>query len=454
MATRKVIRVRAHNVDGDTSFCEITLDGLKVITEFGNTDRQTGTAHITGRTAVRAASSDEAAVTFEELVAQHGKAFLTLARFEEVRSAIDETLDAGAFNVALESQVATARDAASSRAASTVYADWLQQQGDVRGELAGLFLGGQEDEARAWFAKNPTKLFGDLDIKLEAEITGLVWEHGFLRAASLKRRNYRDTGLAELARAFLALPVARLVTELRFGLAGCESNNDWTSTLAVVAESRQAKQLRVLRFDDYTSEDSEISWTAIGDFSAYWGAFPALEDLRIRAGEGGTLGDLALPELKRFERVSGGLGEGEVKEIFAATWPKLEQLDVWFGRSGYGAGGKPEHLATLLDGRMAKSLVKLGLVNCEFVQDLIEPLAKSPILRQLKTLDLSKGTLTDADVDLVLQHADAFAHLDYLDLTENLMESRGAEIHARLPHAAVDGQREYDDERRYAALGE
>jgi hypothetical protein len=31
---------------------------------------------------------------------------------------------------------------------------------------------------------------------------------------------------------------------------------------------------------------------------------------------------------------------------------------------------------------------------------------------------------------------------------------RGAEIHARLPHAAVDGQRALRENRRYAALGE
>jgi hypothetical protein len=457
MATRKVTKFRGENRRNEKIyFCEIVWDGTKVITKFGNTDPATGTTTITDRSGQRLASEALAHATFEKLIENRGKSYRDeQKRTEEEAPMIDETLDAGAFDPALEAEVAGAQDAASARAASTVYADWLQQQGDARGELAGLFLGGQEDEARAWLANNPTKLFGDLDVQLDTEITGLVWEHGFVRGASLKRKDIdSDTDLAELTRAFLALPVARLVTELRFGLAGYESDNDWTSTLAAVAESVQAKQLRVLRFDDYSYEDSEISWTAIGDFSGKWSSFPALEDLRIRSGEGGTLGDLALPNLKRFERVSGGLGEGEVREIFAATWPKLVHLDVWFGRSSYGAGGKPEHLAPLLDGRMAKSLVNLGLVNCEFVQDLIEPLAKSTILRQLKTLDLSKGTLTDADVDLFLKHADAFAHLDYLDLTENLMESRGAEIHARLPHAAVDGQREYDDERRYAALGE
>ena len=54
-------------------------------------------------------------------------------------------------------------------------------------------------------------------------------------------------------------------------------------------------------------------------------------------------------------------------------------------------------------------------------------------------------------VDL-LKHADAFHHLDKIDLSENLLETRGPDIYAKLPHAKVDDQR--DAEYRYAALGE
>jgi hypothetical protein len=455
MATRKVMKFRGENHREDAMFfCEIVRDGLKITAQFGNTNKQTKQTSYYERFGERAESVAAAEKRFEALIESRAKNYSTKNRTEEELPAIDETLDAGAFNPALEAEVVGAREPAAAKAASSVYADWLQTQGDVRGELASLFLAGQEDEARHWLAANPTKLFGALDVKLDNEVTDLIWEHGFLRGASLKRQSIDSaTDLAELTRAFLALPVARVVTELRFGLAGYESDNDWSGTLAAVAASPQAATLRVLRFDDYTYEDSEISWTAFGDFSPHWSAFPALEDLRIRSGEGGTLGTLALPNLRTFVRVSGGLGESEIGEIFAATWPKLQHLEVWFGSKNYGAAGKPEHLAPLF-ANPPKSLTHLGIVNCEFLQDVIEPLAKSAVLRQLKTLDLSRGVLTDAEVDLILKHADAFGHLDRIDLSENLIEERGGEIYSRLPHAKVEGQRDFDDDRRYAALGE
>ncbi|MDQ3340173.1 MAG: hypothetical protein M4D80_33875 [Myxococcota bacterium] len=462
MATRKVVKFfRGENPREDAVFFgEIVRDGLKITAAFGNTNKLTKVTSYYERFGERAASSHEAEKRFEALIESRGKNYEKKDRTEADLPAIDETLDAGSFNLTLEAEIVAAREPAATKAAASVYADWLQQQSDVRGELASLFLAGQEDEAREWLAKNPTKLFGDLDVKLNSEVGGLVWEHGFLRGASLKRQGIDSkTDLAALTRAFLALPVARLVTELRFGLAGYENDNDWSETLAAVAESQQAPQIRVLRFDDYTSEDSEISWTAFGDFSPYWSSLPQLEELVIASGEGGTLGDLALPNLRKFTRISGGLGEDEITAIFAARWPKLEHLEVWFGDEHYGGAGKVEHLAPLLDGRISKKLTHLGIVNCEFVHEVIGPLARSPLLQQLRTLDLSKGALQDTDVDLLLTHADAFHHLDLLDLSENLLNARGAEIYARLPHAKVDEQRygergDDEDESRYVALGE
>jgi hypothetical protein len=456
MATRKVVRFRGENPGAEAVFFgEIIRDGLKITGAFGNTNKQTKVTSYYERFGERAATTADAEKRFEALIEARGKHYQKTNRTEHDLPAIDETLDAGKFNPTLESEIVAARDPAAIKAAASVYADWLQQQGDVRGELASLFLAGQEDEAREWLAGNPTKLFGELDVKLESEVDELIWEHGFLRGATLKRASYESkTNLAVLTRAFLALPVARLVTELRFGLTGFESDNDWGPTLGAVAASAQAPQIRVLKFDAYTSEDSEISWTAFGDFSPYWPQLPALEELVIESGEGGTLGELALPNLKKLVRISGGLGEEEIQSITSATLPKLQHLEVWFGDRNYGAAGTALHLAPLFDGRAPKSLTHLGIVNCEFVQDVIEPLAKSPLLAQLKTLDLSKGTLMDEDVDVLLKHADAFRHLDRLDLSENLLATRGPEIYARLPHAKVDGQRFDGDDRRYVALGE
>src|SRR5262249_45486727 len=123
------------------------------------------------------------------------------------------------------------------------------------------------------------------------------------------------------------------------------------------------------------------------------------------------------------------------------------------GRESYGAGGAAEQVMRMLDAAPAP-LVHLGLVNCEFLHELIEPLARSAVLARLRTLDLSKGVLMDADIDAVLRHAKAFAHLERIDVSENLLEQREDELYGALPNAIVAGQREPYDGERYAAVGE
>jgi len=282
----------------------------------------------------------------------------------------------------------------------------------------------------------------------------LKWSHGFLVGATLKRWSYESrTDLAVLTAQFLALPVARFVTELRFGLASFESDNDWAQTLAAVVNSPRASSITRLCFDDYTSEDCEISWTAFGDFSPFWAKLPALEWLHLRSGEGGTLGALELPNLKTFIRESGGLSAEELRSIVNANWPKLERLDVWFGSENYGAQGTVALVQPVLD--RESRIAHLGFVNCEFSSELLAATLQSKLLPQLKVLDFSMGVLGDADAELLLRNAGRLKHLERLDLSSNLFNERVDELRAALPNAVLEDQRDDDDgEYRYCAVGE
>lgn len=330
--------------------------------------------------------------------------------------------------------------------AETVYADWLLQRGDPRGELAR--------------ASDPNALVGPhlgaLAAQLGTEIRDLEFRHGFLRAASLKRHDIdSDTQLGALTQQFLALPVAMFVERLRFGLAGYESDNDWTETIEAVAASEQAAHVRSLRFDDYDMEDQELSWTALGDFSGAWSRLHGLEELVLRAGESGELGDIVLPRLKRFARISGGLSANEIESILKAQWPLLEELQIWFGDDNYGAEGNAEMLGGLLAGEAPATLRHLGLCNAMFANELIEPLSNSVLLRQLRVLDLSKSALTDDDVDAILAAAPKLKHLERVDLSECMFDERVGELRDALPNARLDEQREgYGDGDRYVAVGE
>ena len=340
----------------------------------------------------------------------------------------------------------------------SVYADWLQSQGDVLGEIASLAAAGKPQLAKPKIRAHMFPLVGHDDY-----IPALEYRHGFVTGARFKR-TYQDEGtpLGDLVRGFLGGALARFVESLRFGLTGWESNNDWSPTMRAITESVRAPDIRSLRFDDFTRDDQEISWTAFGDFSFAWPHLPSLELLHIKAGGGGTLGTLDLPALRTFIRESGGLGQDELDSITNASWPRLEHLELWFGSRDYGAAGTVSSVEAILAGKLPR-LVHLGVVNCEFSDDLIPALATSPRLRQLHSLDLTKGVMHARATEALVRHARAFRHLASIDLSENLLEPEHAiAIRDVLDNVIIGEQRDYDyedgddeeDFPRYVAVGE
>lgn len=353
---------------------------------------------------------------------------------------------------------AACRAAPDDPATWAVYADWLIAQGDVVGEIASRAAGGHEAEAIAMI----TQLFDEV-LGEDATLPELVFRHGFVVGATFAPDQDATTDLATATRDFLAAPFARFVESLRFGLAGFESNNDWGPTLRAVTASTCAPHVRALRFDNYTYEDQEISWTGFGDFSFAWEHLPSLEVLKIRAGISGTLGKLHLPSLKTFIRESGGLAAEELAAMAKATWPALEHLEIWFGHRHYNATGTLEMLMKILANKLPR-LAHLGVVNCEFVDEAIPALAAWPGLARLSSLDLSKGVLHARGAAHLVKHADAFRHLASLDLSENLLDGDHIRaIRGVLDNAICNDQREHDaddddddddDHSRYVALGE
>jgi hypothetical protein len=95
-------------------------------------------------------------------------------------------------------------------------------------------------------------------------------------------------------------------------------------------------------------------------------------------------------------------------------------------------------------------------MNSQFADDIARALPESRILRQLETLDLSMGVLTDDGAIEMLEHKEAFRHLKKIDLSQNLLTDAGLKrIHALHDHVVTGEQREqYDEDDRYVAVGE
>ena len=365
-------------------------------------------------------------------------------------------------NPELEAQCRAAPD---DPAPWAVYADWLMTQSDPRGEIAALRAQGKEPEANALFLASAAHLFGEADESEDSAfheaITITSWRHGFARGATIKIDADSAVELDEATRRFLALPFAGFIDELQFGLAGMESNNNWGPTIRAVTEAPHAEWMRVLRFDDFTYEDQEISWTGFGNFSEAWSKLPALEELRIRSGEGGILGTIELPHLKKFVRVSGGLRESEILSITSAKWPELEHLEIWFGRGQYNAEGHAAHLTPIFGAKDLSALRHLGICNCEFSSSAIEGLLASKLLPQLRSLDLSRGIIAARELEVLLANADKLGHLTSIDVSENYLDApQVRRLQQALPNVASTSQRaldrdeEDDEDNRYAALGE
>ncbi|MDQ3334525.1 MAG: hypothetical protein M4D80_05150 [Myxococcota bacterium] len=339
----------------------------------------------------------------------------------------------------------------------SVYADWLLSEGDVIGEIASLAAAGQTGAATRKIREHMDVLVGNDDV-----LPAFEFRHGFVVGATLTITHSQGLDLTEITQQFLAAPLARFVESLRFGLAGYESDNDWGPIMRAIVDAPVAPHLRALRFDDYTRDDQEISWTAFGDLSFAWPHLPALELLHIRAGGGGTLGELVLPALRTFIFESGGTGQAELDSIAKARWPALEHLEVWFGSNNYGAAGTVSSLEAILENDLP-NLAHLGVVNCQFIDDVIPALVGSTRLAQLHSLDLSKSVMHRLATDALVQNAKAFRHLASIDLSQNLLAPEHVEaIRAVLDNVIIDNQREYDvdegddeaDFPRYVAVGE
>src|SRR5213592_3736869 len=109
----------------------------------------------------------------------------------------------------------------------------------------------------------------------------------------------------------------------------------------------------------------------------------------------------------------------------------------------WGAEGDVSSIRPILDGTHVPALRHLGIVNCEFVDELIPELARSRILPQLTSLDLSDDVMAGDTTRSLIAHAATFHHLASITLGGNyLTEDHLAHIRAVLDNVIAGMQRE------------
>ena len=368
-----------------------------------------------------------------------------------------------------------------------VYADWLQGQGDPRGELITLSAQAAKAPKNAknrklkaaadkLFAQHEAHFLGPLARYRKTldgtETRTMTWRWGFVASLRIAFDRYaleygpsppskeelKTIDLGKVLATFLAHPSCRFLTDLVVGINRQDRGEEYQSVVNALARC-PPPTLRSLFVGDFDYHRvTQISWNKLGDFGKLW---PELAGLRKLILQGGSfkLGTVDLPELRHAEFRTGGLSRKSIKSIVNARWPRLEHLEIWFGMRSYGAEGNLDAIKPLLDGKGLPALRHLALKNCEFTDDIARVIGKSKILPQLETLDLSTGTLSDAGVDALVTNKAAFAKLRRLNVSESFISDAGRRRLKGLCRGLEAGDQRRADEyngevHRYATVGE
>jgi uncharacterized protein (TIGR02996 family) len=315
-----------------------------------------------------------------------------------------------------------------------VYADWLQGRGSPRGELMTLQNATEDrpgdhrisDAALAHVRANAAFYLGELAPLIdEPDYLELGWRCGFIASAVLTwNRRWRGRPVhdgpspAGVLRALLTLDAARFLTRL---VVEPTSGLDARFIADALAE-HPPRALRELwigpRDPQSATRDAEL-----GELTA-WRGMPELRELVVH-GDPTSLGSLALPAL-RSATIMLTAGSRRARrvytEIAAAAWPNLERLHLW-------SPDAPPSLEPVFARDDLVMLGDLAIVNCSFADAACRLLARSALAPQLHRLSLSRGTLTDAGIEILVGHRDRFPSLARIDVSETFVTAAG---HQRL----------------------
>jgi uncharacterized protein (TIGR02996 family) len=337
-----------------------------------------------------------------------------------------------------------------------VYGDWLQSEGDPRGELVAVQARLARDPGNAELMEAQRALFrqhGDALLEglhpfltpneQRGPLMRLSWEFGFLWTANIRANGHTIEEVLTGLRALLRHPSAKFLHALSIATPPSEH---WQRVVQVLVEDPEPRPLRILFLGDRDSGLPRPGFGALGDLSELWARFPHLESLAIRGGVM-NVGTLDLPRLRELTIETSALQRETLLAVAAQDRANLTKLELWFGDRRCTC--TINELAAVFEGSRLPRVTHLALRNCSFVDRICHALTQAPIARQLHVLDLSLGALTDMGAAALVDAKDHFTNLAVLDVSWNYFHRDWA---AELAHLArfVDTQpaTSHDEARR------
>jgi uncharacterized protein (TIGR02996 family) len=306
-------------------------------------------------------------------------------------------------------------------AAYAVYADWLQRQGDPRGELIALQLAREAEIARGGgprsklataiarlVERQASVLLGGLaalvpDVR-ELAAEPLIWRRGFIHRVVLASPAGE---LGAIVGQILAHPSGRFVRELALRCDDLDEAHRVVDVLCERAPPALAELALVVRGQPL-------------DLGALWPAVAGLRRISVTA-RGFDLGAVRVPRVERARFVTARLSSVDLRAIAAAPWPALQRLELRFAGRSEPNGATLADLQRLLERDDLPALTHLKLRGCEHAGEALTTVAQAPLGRQLVVIDLSHGLVEAIELRALAHHKASFPALRELWLPSSVV---------------------------------
>lgn len=227
--------------------------------------------------------------------------------------------------------------------------------------------------------------------------------------------------------------------------------DSWESSVQIILDEMVANKekfahIKSLFVGDMDFEECEVSWIIQGDYQKVIESLPNLEKLTIKGSTDLSLGKVVHDKLESLEIICGGLPSEVIKSIQEAKLPSLKSLQLYLGEENYGFDGDADTIKELLEHSDFPKLEHLGICDSDIQDAVTEVVLDSKYMKQITSLALSMGTMTDKGGQLLLEKMPAFGNIKTLDLHYHFMSDKMMKDLEKLPmEVDVDEQNEPDE---------
>ena len=377
-----------------------------------------------------------------------------------------------------------------------VFADWLQTQGDAKGELIGLMHAGDEAKREAFVRANAPALLGEAAAYYGSGLS-LRWRWCFVEEAEVRGLSAEDVGFR--LEALLMSPAAARLQSLRLvGVPDGQTPLDLSAIVARLAggagvpeplSSLTLIDQRAANSTSLTSRDFDPGDNLVdfGPMAPLW-AMKSLRKLKLVVADTQQLvpGAVDAPQLTsltihglRFAHATYGdaADPSELARALAvAKLPRLEEFDLrlceeWVVNELDDTGAYTSHDGGGEDGdnigdnegadwdgefgdalrTLVKSpLKRLALTSFDSTSELLGLIRSTGLPATLKELDLSDSSLSHADVDWFTANKALLASLEKLVVKDTSFTPTDVAVLAGLGPKVEYSPRDEEDHRSSA----